>query len=109
PRIVEVEPAAEGADAELLEPLAHRFLVVDDEAEVARLVGRLRASPRQRDELVAHVDEGHPAGASAQLERAEDRLPERERLVDVSDLEREVIDSDQLRHPAQRTPAALGP
>ena len=62
------------------------------------LVRRLRASLRQRDELVAHVDERHPARASAQLERPEDRLPEPQRLVEVANLQRDVVDPDELWH-----------
>jgi hypothetical protein len=62
---VEVEAAAEDRDAELFQPLAHGLLVVDDEAEVAGLVGRLRPALRERDELVTHVDEGHAAHAAS--------------------------------------------
>src|SRR5205807_7256651 len=75
PRVVEIETASVHRHAQLLQPLAHRCLVVDDEAEVAGLIGRLRASLRQRDELVAKVDERHTAAATAQFEWAEDRLP----------------------------------
>ena len=42
-----------------------RLLVVDDQAEVAVSVRRLRAAARERDELVAHVDERHRAAGPA--------------------------------------------
>src|SRR5438874_1420494 len=60
PRVAEVE---RGRMRHLhpgrLELRAQRVLVVDDEAEVPVGVGRLRASAREREELVAHVDERH--------------------------------------------------
>ena len=58
---------------------------------MAVLVGRLGAPAREREELVAHVDERHPVRAAAQRE-LEQLTVERERLVDVADLERDVID-----------------
>ena len=92
PRIAKVETtAAEDLDSRRLERPPRRVLVVDDEPEVAVLVGRLRAPLRERDELVAHVDERHPVRAAAQRE-LEQLTVERERLVDVADLERDVID-----------------
>ena len=48
----------------------------------------------QREELVAHVDEGLGLAAPAQRE-AEDFSVEGERLLDVADLERDVIDADE--------------
>ena len=36
--------------------------------------------------------------AAAKRQRAEELLPERERLVDVADLERDVVDPDEPRH-----------
>ena len=65
-------------------------------------VRRLRAPARERDELVADVDERHPPGASAELQ-VEDAAVEAERLVDVVDLERDVVDADKpraIRHAA---------
>ena len=97
PRVDEVEPAA-GQDlgARLLERLAQRRAVVDDEAEVAVLVLGLRAAGGERDELIAHVDERHARAAAAQRE-LEQPAVEGERLVDVADLERDVVDADQTR------------
>jgi hypothetical protein len=60
------------------------------------VVGRLPASLRKREELVAHVDEGRPASAASQLE-LEDPAVEVERLLDVPDLECDVVDPDQSR------------
>jgi hypothetical protein len=78
----------EGADghAGLVECGAHRLLVVDDQPEVAAFVGALLASGRQRDELVAHVDERHPrAVPAAQLDLEQASVPG-ERVVDVAHL-----------------------
>ena len=59
---------------------------------VAVLVRRLHFA--QRQELVAHVDERLALAASAQRE-AEDLAVEGERLLDVADFERDVIDADE--------------
>ena len=61
---------------------------------MAPVVGRLRAPLREREELVADVDERHPAGATAQLELEQPSV-ERQRGVDVTYLQRDVIDSDE--------------
>lgn len=100
PRVAEVEPApAQDLHAGLLEGAARRLLVVHHEAEVAMVVGRLRAAFAERDELVAHVQEGHARGAPAQLE-VEDSSVEGKRLPEVTDLERHVVHADEsrLRH-----------
>ena len=95
PRIVEVEAsAARYVDARLEQRAARLLLVVDDEAEVPRAVRLLRAALHQRNELVAHVDERHPSPAASQLELEESSV-ELERLVDVADLERDVVDADE--------------
>lgn len=67
---------------------ADDFLVGDDQPEVARAVRRLRPAGGQREELIAHVDEGHPrTGTAAQAQLEEAPVPG-ERAVEVSDLER---------------------
>ena len=55
----------------------------------------------QRDELVTHVDEGHVAAPAAQLHVVEDPLEEGDRLVDVPDLDREMVDPDEPGHGAR--------
>src|SRR5206468_6922028 len=98
PGVEEVEPAARlDLDAGGYERLARRLFVVDDEAEVACVVGGLRPAFRKRDELVAHVDEGHAPRAATQLE-VEDPTVELERVVDALDLERNVVDADEPWH-----------
>jgi hypothetical protein len=98
PGVEEVEPAAGlEFDAGVCERLAGRLLVIDDEAEVAGSVRRLCSAFRERDELVADVDEGHARRAAAQLE-VEDPAVELERVVDALDLERNVVDADESRH-----------
>ena len=64
---------------------------------MARIVRRLRATLAHGQELVAHVDEGHAVNAPAQLE-VEQAPVERERGVEVADLERDVVDAEQARH-----------
>jgi len=121
PRIAEVE--ATRARVDDLEALAfhrraHRGDVVDDEAEVALVVGGLPATLHQCDELVAHVDEGRTGRAAAQLE-CEQSPVQLQRGVQIADLESHMVHADQsgLRlhgakaRPAWRsgqTPAAIG-
>lgn len=71
--------------------------VVDHETEVAMAIGWVRRPRGKGDELIAEVDEGHPPGTSSQLE-VEDPPVELERLLDVADLERHVVDAECPRH-----------
>ena len=59
----------------------------------------------ERDELIAEIDEGHPAALPAKLESVDDAAEEREHLVDVPHLDRDVVDADESRH---RTSVAVG-
>src|SRR5438270_3820605 len=101
PGICEVERAGRlHGNPHLAQALAHGLLVIDDQAEVSRLVRRLRAAGGEGDELVAHVDERHPVpGATAQLEVEQAPVP-RERLIEVRNLEGDVIDTNQACHPS---------
>ena len=85
-------PELRGAKTVLL------FYSFGTEIPTAVLVRRLRASARQRQELVAHVDERHLPAAAPQRQRTEDRLPEVKRLVDVVHLERDVVHAHEPRH-----------
>ena len=67
---------------------------------MALVVGGLVAWLGDRQELVAHVDERHPAPAPAEREREEPAV-EVERFLDAPDLDRDVVDPDQpcgVRH-----------
>ena len=92
PGIEEVEaPAREDRDLLPFQGGAGRGLVVDDEAEVPGLIGRLAASLAEREELITHVDECHsrlPLDA-AQLKESAVEL---QRGVELSDLERDMVD-----------------
>ncbi|MGI8421164.1 MAG: hypothetical protein ACR2MU_02705, partial [Gaiellaceae bacterium] len=93
-RVQEVEPATrQDLDARRLERAARRVPVVDDEAEVALAAGRLRIALHQGDELVADLDEGGAGHTPQQLE-VEARAVERECLVEIADVERNVVDAD---------------
>ena len=88
--------AGQDLGARLLERPAQRRPVVDHEAEMAVLVLRLRAAGRERDELIAHVDERHARAPAAQRE-LEQPAVEGQRRVDVADLECHVVEADQTR------------
>ena len=102
PWVYEVEGAAfPHAEPRLPKRRADAFLVIDDEPEVPRLVGRLPSACGECDELIPHVDEGHrAANSAAQLEFEESPVPG-QRLLDVTDLECDVVDPDE---PGHRTP-----
>jgi hypothetical protein len=67
------------------------------------VVGRLGASAREGDELVAHVDEGDARAAAAQRE-VEQGAVELQGLVDVPDLQCDVVDADETRAHATIVP-----
>ena len=94
PRIAEVEePAGNDVHTRIRERRANGFLVVDDEAEVSAVVGALCPPFLEREELVAEVDEGSGVAPAAQGE-VEQATVERQRLVNVTDLEGNVIEAD---------------
>ena len=95
--IEEVEPRArKKLDPARLEQLAYRLLVIDDEPKMARRVGAARTAVTERQELVAHIEERHP-GLALDAPQLENRAIERDRLLEIADLERDVVDPDQMR------------
>src|SRR5262249_12264268 len=107
PGIAEVEEAAgQHLDASRLQGAPRRLLVVDHQAEMAAVVGRLLAALLERDELIAEVDEGHGLALAAQLER-EKLAIERQRLLDVADLERDMVEAHNSRLPESATAPLL--
>ena len=98
-RVPEIEEGAiKQANTCCLERLAGRDLVVDDKTEMTAIVGWLFATLLERDELVAQIDEGHGVALAAQLEGKEAAV-ERERLFNVGNLERDVVETHQARFP----------
>jgi len=99
PRIVEVKRSGSlDLDAAPLHRAADRLLVIDDQAKVPRTIGQLGAPGRQRDELIAQVDESHPpADSAAQFELEEPPVPVK-RLIKIPDLQRYMVDTDEPCH-----------
>jgi hypothetical protein len=91
---------AEDLDPGLAGRRKHGLPVVDHEPDMPSGVRGLRPSLGERDELVAHVDERHPADSAAQL-NLEQPAVEGQRLVDRPDLERDVVHADRARHAEQ--------
>ena len=75
--------------------------VLDDETDVPRAVRRLLPARRQRDELVAQIDERHRVAVAPTQGEVEDPSVEGERLLEVADLQRDVVDPDRARHRRQ--------
>jgi hypothetical protein len=63
---------------------------------VALVVSGLATALGEREELIAHVEEGHSGHPAAQLE-LEHAPVELERRVEVAHLERHVVDADEPR------------
>jgi hypothetical protein len=68
---------------------------------MAAVVGRLPAALLQRNELVAQIDERRGLALAAQLE-LEQTAVEGQRLLDVADLERNMVETDGARFPCFR-------
>ena len=95
-RVAEVEETSwQKLDPCFLECPPCLFLVVDDEPEVRLL--RAWAALEQRDELVAHLDE-RGTRDSVHRRGLEKAGVERDRLLDVVDLHRDVVDSYESCH-----------
>ena len=60
------------------------------------VVGRLGAALLKRKELIAQIDEGRGLAPAAQLE-VEQAAVECERLIDVADLERDMVETEGAR------------
>src|SRR5262249_4806060 len=102
PRIEEIEKwTGQRLDAGRRQRAAHRVLVVDHESEMTAAVGRLGAALLQREKLVAQIDERRGLALSAQLE-LEQTAVEGQRLLDVADLERDMVETDGARFPCFR-------
>ena len=96
PWIEEVDRAGRlHADPCCLQSCSDGLLVVHDQPEVARLIWGLASPGGHRDELVADINERHRrACAATQLEFEETSVP-REGFLDVTDLERDVVDPNE--------------
>ena len=57
------------------------------------VIGGLFASRLQRDELVAKIDEGHRPALATQL-KVEDAAVECQRLLDIPDFQRYMVQAD---------------
>src|SRR5262245_66302323 len=97
PRVAEIEKlTGQWFDARLRQRAADRILVIDHESEMPAVVGSLLAALLQRDELVAEIDERHGLATAAKLE-VEQAAIERQRLIDIPDLESDMIETDRAR------------
>jgi hypothetical protein len=63
---------------------------------MSAVIRGLCASRLQRGELVAEIDAGHRLALAAQL-KVEDAAVERQRLLDIPDFQRYVVEADRAR------------
>src|SRR5262249_7053909 len=97
PWVAEVEERAlEQGNPGSPEGGARRLLIVDHEAEMAAIVRRLFAPFLKGDELVAQIAESHRVTLAAQL-NLEEAAIEHQRLLDVSHLQRDVVEAHDAR------------
>src|SRR5215475_6571945 len=75
---------------------AECLLVVHHKPEMTSVIGGLPASPLQGDELIPQIDERGILALTAQLE-VEEASVERERFLDITDFERDVVYADGAR------------
>src|SRR5262249_25662167 len=97
PRIQKIkETPGQDLDAGRDQSRAQCLLVVHHQPEVAPVVGCLPASPLQGDELIPKIDERGIFALAAQLEVKQASI-ERERFLDITDFERDVVYTDGAR------------
>src|SRR5437879_13219261 len=69
PRIEKVEKRSrQGLDSRVAQCFASGFLIIDHKSEVTPIVGGLRATLLEREELVSEIDEGHRIAFASKLE-----------------------------------------
>ena len=76
--------------------LPHRFLVIDDKPEMTAVVGSLPAAFLKREELIAEIDESLVLALAAQFEVKQASV-ECERLFNVADLDRDMVETNGTR------------
>src|SRR5262249_50599588 len=102
PGVAEIEePTRQRLDARRRQRAAHRVLVVDHETEMAAVVGALDAALLQREKLIAQIDERRGLALAAQFE-LEQASVERQRLLDIADLDSDMVETDGALFPCFR-------
>jgi hypothetical protein len=75
---------------------ADRILVVDHKSKMAPVVSRLGTTFLERQELIAQIDEGGSSALAPQF-KVEQSTIEGQSLVDVTDFERYVVETNGTR------------
>ena len=85
--------------ARLRQGTADGLFVIDHETKMTAVVGGLGATLLESQELIAQVDEGRGLASAAKLE-FEQATVKRQRLVDITDLESDMVEADGARFSA---------
>ena len=94
PKGQKVEKASsQRLDPHLSQGPANRLPVVDHESNVTAVVSGLRATLLQGEELIAKIKKGGGFASATEFEVKQSAV-KRQRLVDIADLERHVIQTD---------------
>src|ERR1022692_67395 len=97
PRIAKVEKrSGQSLDACIGQCFASGLFTIDDESKMTSIVGGLCAALLERDELVSKIDERHVIAFASNLEMKQPAI-ENQRRFDVTDLQRDMIETDDTR------------
>jgi hypothetical protein len=97
PRVEEIKKrTGQWVHARLRQRLADGVLVIHDESKMTAVVSGLGATLLQREELIAQIDKGRGLAPTAKVE-VEEATVERQRLIDITDLKSDMVETDSAR------------
>src|SRR5205085_1998953 len=97
PRVPEIEElTVKWRHTSCLKGLSGCLFIIDDQAEVSTVIWGLSAALLKGNKLVAQVDESHRVTLAAQFETEESTI-ERQRFVNITDLNRNVVHANHAR------------
>src|SRR5262249_55605727 len=97
PGVEEIEKlTGQHLHARLHQGAADGFLVIDHQSKMTAVVGGLSAALLECQKLIAQVDEGRGVASAAKLE-FEEATVKRQRFVDITDFERDMVETHGAR------------
>src|ERR1043166_2674139 len=90
------EPAGQRIDARVGQRLSDCVLIVDHKSKVTAVVSGLGAALLKREKLVTKIDEGRCAALAPKFEIEQSTI-ESQGLVDITDLESDMIETNGAR------------
>jgi protein-disulfide isomerase-like protein with CxxC motif len=94
PGIEEIEKlTGQHFHARLRQGMSHGLLVIDNEPKMTTVISGLGATLLEGQELIAQVDEGRGFASAAKLE-LEQATIKRQRVIDITDFESDMVETD---------------